>query len=208
MDTNGYILRRRKTGDCFRLLSACFYSPRKKLYLEENLFTNLSMLIEAVCPAATIFAAQMERAIQKYSNEDLTVEYAKLFVGPYELKAPPYGSVYLDPGRKVMGDSTMRVARIYVEMRLSIDDDFKAPPDHISAELEFMYYLIHKEVEALEKSEADEALALKETQKVFLDEFLRRWIPPFCAKIKEGTDNEFYGALADCLSSFIDQSDR
>jgi TorA maturation chaperone TorD len=157
-----------------------------------------------VCPEATAFSEKMEDALLQCGNEDLSVEYAKLFVGPYEVKAPPYGSVYLDKGRRVMGDSTMEVIRAYQEQGLFIDDEFREVPDHISVELEFMYYLIYREVEALKNAETKKALKWIEPQKAFLNTFLRRWVPTFCAKIKERTDNEFYRALADCVLTFID----
>jgi len=208
LDINESILFERKKGDCYKLLSACFYLPKKEIYLEEKVFEGLTLLLNTLCPDAAIFSAAMEETIQKYSDEDLAIEYARLFVGPYELKAPPYGSVYLDGGRRVMGDSTMEVVRLYEETGLVMDKDFKELPDHIAVELEFMYYLIYKEVEALEKSEKDKVLALREIRNHFFNHFLSPWIPPFCEKIKEATDNQFYIGLADCLSTFITNQTR
>ncbi len=208
MDINESILFERKRGDCYKLLSACFYLPKKEIYLEEKVFKTLTSLLNTLCPDAAIFSAAMEETIQKYSNEDLAVEYARLFVGPFELKAPPYGSVYLDGGRRVMGNSTMEVIRLYEEAGLVMDKDFKELPDHIAVELEFMYYLIYKEVEALEKSEKDKALAFGEIRNHFFNRFLSPWIPPFCEKIKETTDNHFYIALADCLSTFVSKKGK
>jgi len=192
-----------KRGDCYRLLAACFYLPQKGLFVEEDLSKNLTMLLKEVCPEAAKFSGRMGDAILNYSEEDLQVEYAHLFVGPYELVAPPYGSVYLDGKKRVMGDSTIEVSRIYKEAGLFVDDDFKELPDHIAVELEFMYYLIFKEVEALEKYEINAALQFIKMQEVFLNKFLRQWVAPFCEKIKEGTENGFYTALADCLKAFI-----
>jgi len=208
LDIKEFILFERKRGDCYKLLSACFYLPKKEIYLEEKVFEALTLLLNTLCPDAAIFSAAMEETIQKYSNEDLAVEYARLFVGPYELKAPPYGSVYLDGERRVMGNSTMEVIRLYEEAGLAMDKDFKELPDHIAVELEFMYYLIYKEVEALEKLEKDKALAFREIRNHFFNRFFSPWIPPFWEKIKETTDNNFYIALADCLSTFITNQSR
>ncbi|MCK5552001.1 MAG: molecular chaperone TorD family protein [Deltaproteobacteria bacterium] len=191
-------------GDCYRFLAACFYVPQKELFVQENLLENLTASLKKVCPEAAPFPLKMIDALTKYSNEDLSVEYAKLFVGPFELKAPPYGSVYLDKGGRVMGDSTMEVIKAYQEQGLSIDDEFKEVPDHISVELEFMYYLIHKEVEALKKGDKKKALKWIEPQEAFFSTFLRPWVPAFCAKIKEETNNEFYGALSGCVLTFVD----
>ena len=36
-----------------------------------------------------------------------------------------------------------------------------------------------------------------------MDKFLKKWVGPFCDKIKQGADNEFYSSLADCLSVLL-----
>ena len=206
MGINNFILKEKARGDCFRLLSACFYQPQKEVFIQEEFFKNLEALLRQISPDAAARVSVMEKAFLKHSEEDLLVAYAKLFVGPNELLAPPYGSVYLDGEKKLMGDSTMEVIKIYEEQGLSMDSEFRNLPDHITVELEFMYYLIFKEIEALEKSETDKALDFIKTQELFLDKFLTKWIKPFYDKIKKGTDNEFYSSLADCLSVFIEEA--
>jgi TorA maturation chaperone TorD len=203
VDIREFIFHEKLRGDCYRFLSACFYAPKKELFLEEGLFENLTTAVKQICPEAAVFSEKMREAFVNYSTEELSVEYARLFVGPYELLAPSYGSVYLDNERRVMGDSTMKVIGMYQQAGLSIDDDFKEVPDHITAELEFMYYLIFKEIAAIERSEIERVEQFIKTQELFLNKFLGRWIKPFCEKIKEGTDNDFYIALADCISTFV-----
>lgn len=203
MEGNNFILREKARGDCYRLLSACFYQLQKEAFIQEEFFKNLAVILKDVSPDAAAHVPAMEKAFLKYSEEELLVAYAKLFVGPNELVAPPYGSVYLDRDRRVMGDSTMEVIKMYEEQGLSMDSEFRNLPDHITVELEFMYYLIFKEVEVLEKSETDKALNFIKTQGLFLDKFLKKWVGPFCDKIKEGADNEFYTSLADCVSIFV-----
>ena len=197
------VLHSRTKENCFRHLSACFYEPQKKLFLEENLFKNLTENLKQVCPGAADFSSNIERSIHDYTEEVLCIEYAKLFVGPFELLAPPYGSVYLDDGGRVMGDSTMKVIEAYQEEGLSKNDDFKDLPDHITVEMEFMSYLIYKEREALQKSDLDTAKEYANKQEDFLKNSIRPWVYQFCSRIKEGTDNEFYRSLADCLSVFV-----
>ncbi|RJQ41413.1 MAG: dehydrogenase [Nitrospiraceae bacterium] len=164
------------------------------------------MVLKDIAPDAAAHVPAMEKAFLKYNEEELLVAYAKLFVGPNELLAPPYGSIYLDGERRVMGDSTMETIKMYEEAGLKMGDDFKEAPDHIAVELEFMYYLIFKEIEALEKSETDKALDFIKTQNLFQDQFLKKWVGLFCDKIKAGTDNEFYNSLAGCLSVFIEKA--
>ncbi len=197
------VLQEKMKSDCYRFLSACFCQPQKSLFQEEQLLKNLTMNLRGSVRKPPYFPQSMEENIRKYSDEDLAVEYARLFLGPFEIKAPPYGSLYLDGERKVMGDSTMEVIRFYEDAGLSGNKDCMDLPDHIAVELEFMSYLIYRETEALEKSDFATAIEMIKKQERFLDQFLGRWIREFCEKIKESTDNGFYSALADCASSFV-----
>lgn len=203
MNTSELATNLKTKENCFRLLSACFYEPQKNLFLEENLFENLTESLKQVCPEAAVFSHDMEKGIQGYSEEDLRVEYAKLFVGPFELLAPPYGSVYIDDGGRVMGDSTMQVIEIYQKEGLSKNDDFKDLPDHIAVEMEFMSYLIFKERDALISCNPDTAREYANKQKAFLHNIIQPWVSQFCSKIREGTENRYYQSLAGCLSTFI-----
>ncbi len=203
MKISDFILKEKTRGDCYRLLSACFYQPQKEAFIQEEFFKNLGGLLKQTSADAATHASVMEKAFLKCSEDDLLVAYAKLFVGPNELLAPPYGSVYLDGEKMLMGDSTMEVIKMYEKQGLSMDSEFRNLPDHVTVEMEFMYYLIFKETEALDKSEWDIALDYLKTQELFLDNFLKRWFKPFCDKIKQGTDNEFYTSLVDCVSVFI-----
>ena len=78
--------------------------------------------------------------------------------------------------------------------------------ERFGVELEFMCYLVFREIEALETSDLRAAGEFVEKQERFSGEFLRRWIPPFCERIKENTENGFYAALAQCASTFIASS--
>ncbi len=197
------ILHENKRENCFRLLAGLFYFPEKSLFEETNLLENLSESLKVVCPEAVQNAVRIEKSVHAYTDEELQVEYTQLFKGPYTLLAPPYGSVYLDEGRQVMGDSTMQVIKAYEQEGLAKSSDFKDLPDHIVVELEFMSFLIYQELTVLEAKDKELARNYMEKQNSFLNNFLRKWVPPFCQRIKEGTENKFYVSLADCLSIFI-----
>ncbi len=158
-------------------------------------------LLESICPDAAPSAWRMDEALQSCSDEDLQIVHAKLFVGPFEMKAPPYGSIYLESRHLVMGDSTMDVAKIYQDAGLKVE--LHEPPDHIAIELEFMAFLCTSEVEKIQTGNKVEQQKLRESQKQFLQSFIAPWIPQFCQRIREGTENLFYIELANCLEIFI-----
>ncbi|MFZ5826261.1 MAG: TorD/DmsD family molecular chaperone, partial [Bacillota bacterium] len=70
---------------------------------------------------------------------ELTVAYCKLFYGPQKMLAAPYESIYLGGG-VLMGESARLVSRRYQEARVQVWEGFKNMPDHVAAELEFLYY--------------------------------------------------------------------
>ena len=194
---------KKKHENGLRLLATCFYEPDKALLEQENVIGNLRGCLDAFCPAALDCVDSMEKAIQRYSDEQLKVAYAKLFVGPFALAAAPYGSVYIDEGRRVMGDSTMDVIKWYQQEGLARSDDCKDLPDHIAIELEFVSYLVSKEISALQNADTQAAAAYAAKRQSFTEALLCPWVPEFCEKIRQGTDNVFYTALADCASTVI-----
>ena len=203
MSENRCISDERARGECFRLLAVCFYSPQPDLWRQESVLENLTALLAEICPAAVEHARRMQVSISDCSAQDLMVEHARLFVGPQQVIAPPYGSVYLEEGRRVMGDSTLKARQTYQEAGLHLDPDFKELPDHIAVELEFLYFLTAKGVEAAAAGKVEESRRYDSAREVFLDQHLRRWVPPFCARIAEGTESDFYRDLAECLTAFI-----
>jgi putative dimethyl sulfoxide reductase chaperone len=190
-------------ADSYRLLAACFYEPQRELFLQEDLFANLCRSLTGTAPEAALAAAHLQHLFASSSQEDLLVEYARLFVGPNQLVAAPYGSCYLEKERQLMGESTLEALRIYREYGLAIDEDFKDAPDHVTVELEFQYFLICKEIEALKKGDAGEAADYLGAQLSFSEKFLKRWLPPFTQAIIQGSSNAFYQELARCLDLFV-----
>ncbi len=82
---------------------------------------QLSRHLETLCPPAAEAVDRMEAAGQAGEGfEELTIDHARLFVGPFALLAPPYGSVYLEGERRLMGDSTLAAGECYNEVGLEL----------------------------------------------------------------------------------------
>lgn len=175
----------------YELLSRCYYLP------DEKLIATLKGLKESACGLYRE-VAKSARSIDEL--ESLRIDYSKLFVGPYKLLAPPYGSVYLEGGR-VMGDSTMDARNWYREEGLDIA--LKEAPDHIIMELEFMYCLILKEIEAIKDSNSEAVGYYLKKQKSFLETHLGRWVSAFAENVKANAETGFYENLGRLTESFI-----
>jgi TorA maturation chaperone TorD len=184
-----------------RFLSDCYFLPDADL--SEKL-ESLEFNMANVCEPAVEWVQGMRKEFEASADlEPLKVDFSKLFVGPYNLFAAPYGSVYLDGERKIMGDSTLDVKNRYREAGLDTARDFKDAPDHISAELEFMYYLVFKEIEALSKADIETAIDFIQKQKSFLEDHLMAWVPQFAADIIEHAETSFYRNLAKATETFL-----
>jgi TorA maturation chaperone TorD len=188
--------------DIYRLLAACYYPPSKEL-IEECCCPSLVALLETVMPEAALNAGDAAVALGNNSLSVLAVEHARLFIGPFQLVAPPYGSIYLDDAKTVMGDSTARVAAFYRDCGLQLADDFHELPDHFAVELEFVSFLAFKQREAEQSGDSNEVARIRSLQHEFLGRFLMPWMEPFTSAIINDGEAPFYQAIARCTATFI-----
>lgn len=188
--------------DVYRLLAACFYPPSKEL-IEEKCCATLADLLASVAPDAAHYASDAVAAGSESSLDALSVEHARLFIGPFQLVAPPYGSIYLDDTKTVMGDSTAKVAAFYHNCGLQLADDFHELPDHFAVELEFMSFLAFKQREAEVSGDSNEVTRITSLQHEFLNRFLIPWLEPFTSAIISDAEAPFYQAISQCTATFI-----
>ncbi len=181
----------RRRATTYSLLAALFQPP-DDVGLDALAETDESDVSIAVSPLADAAA----------DANELTLDHAGLFVGPFELEAPPYESVYVDSETQVMTESTAQVQAEYNEAGVDIDLD--EPADHVAAELEFTFLLVATEIEALEAGEFEAAEHYLERQYEFLSEHLGRWISELAENMREHADTEFYSMLADEAQSFVE----
>ncbi len=182
-------------ANAYRLLADCYQVPER---LELENIGQLAAIVEWLYPeGAEAVQAMLEAWPQgEKAWEDMRVVHAKLFIGPFDLLAPPYGSVYLDEDRLVMGDTTMDAMNCYARAGLDPSREVHEPPDHITTELEFMYYLAYQQVTQ------DDVLYL-DLQREFLANHLSRWVPSFSQRIVAADLGPFYTNLARVTAGFI-----
>ena len=136
---------------------------------------------------------------RKNTLQELLVDYAALFVGPFETLAPPLGSVYMEQQPVLMGESTRNLLEIYRQAGLDMAEGFNGPPDHIIAELEFLAYLISTRLSA----DPETAQTLHELQQRFLGKHLGAWVAPFAGKVAQEAGTGFYQRLAELTRKIV-----
>lgn len=184
-------------------LAQCYYNPEKGLKAILQELGNRIALVQSQALSAVLLMCN--HLPEGNDLKNLQTDYARLFVGPYSLLAPPYGSVYLDSERLIMGRSTMDVIQFYRQAGLQTSPDFKEAPDHIAVELEFMYFLIDSEISALAAGEEESVPDILMAQQAFLNGHLNQWIQEFARAIKNGAQTDFYVDLADATACFISE---
>jgi TorA maturation chaperone TorD len=187
--------------EAYHLLADGYHRPEQRLL---DGLEKLAASMERVCSDAGPYIKRMQAdTVGMEGVEALEVDYARLLLGPFNLLAPPYGSVYLEGERQVMGASTADVQMRYRAAGLDIDTGFKDAPDHVAVELEFMHFLIFQAMEAAEKGDADNIVASLNNQQAFLEIHLGAWIHEFASKVIENASTSFYRNLARATETFI-----
>ena len=188
----------------YRLLSACFYQPEDR-FVAEDLFGQLVNALNSSEPELEDLAKSMKVAFCQPGTEKLLGDYSRLFLGPFEIPAKPYGSVYLDGEKVVMGDSTMKVKACYRDAGFDVAEDFREMPDHIAVELEFLYLLSFRQNEALALDDSETVKRWQEFEQNFLQNHLGLWVEDFCRRICDHAETDFYRLLAELTDKFVRQ---
>ncbi len=95
----------------------------------------------------------------------------------------------LGDGPRQWGRATEEVKKFYEAAGLTIDVETHLIPDHISAELFFLSWLIENE--------------FLDEQEEFLDAHLIKWVPVFCDEVRKYAKTAFYKRVAILLKELV-----
>lgn len=120
---------------------------------------------------------------------DLSAAYTRLFADPTDPAGAvsPYESHYTGNGR-LFDAATSEMATMLRGCGLSVEDDCREPPDHISIELALLAALLRMG----DAGGADRVLAR-----------LGRWVPAFIAGCRDRDPDGFYGGAASVLDALL-----
>jgi TorA maturation chaperone TorD len=186
-----------------RLLAACYYEPGPE-FAEEKVFDAMREAARRIDEGLATRTGRLGESFSTDHMESLLVDYTRLFLGPTQALASPYGSVWLGSETSLMQDSSMAVLALYQEGGFEIDETFRELPDHVAAELEFLYLLIFREGQMEQMSRGDELAKTVSIRRRFLDAHLGTWIGPFTAAMEAGSASDFYRELAGVTKRFVE----
>ncbi|APC13632.1 MULTISPECIES: Tat proofreading chaperone DmsD [Providencia] len=131
-------------------------------------------------PSLTTISQFFQSSI--HDEEPLNEAWQRLFIGPYALPAPPWGSVWLDKENIIFGDSTVELRQWMRTKGIEPVTTQKEPEDHIGLVLMLAAWL----AEQNRRDDLEELLAWH----------LLPWSEHFLDTLADTADSAFYIAVA------------
>lgn len=191
------------------------YYSLKTLFVKEATMVQIRQIMRS-CRKAQGFEGmkEAERAYIEYFSsieddqvkeirQEMKPEYARLFLGPKKLIAPPYESVYRSKNQCIYGEETGHVKQFYINAGMELKEKVRVPEDFIGTELEFMYWMSHRMYQALQNGQEELAHKMAVYQYEFLMQHLLMWVPQFAKDVVEGTTMEYFRVAAAYLEEFL-----
>ncbi len=125
--------------------------------------------------------APIAEALRQQADEPLPDAWQRLFIGPWALPAPPWGSVWLDRESVLFGDSTLALRQWMRDNGIAFEMAQNEPEDHFGTLLLLAAWL----AETGRNAERDQLLAWH----------LLPWSSRFLAMFVENASHPFYRAL-------------
>lgn len=190
-------------ADMCRLLAACYYQPGPE-FAEERVFDSMQTAATALDDGFATLARSLGDAFDAQPLDELQIDYTRLFLNPAGPLAAPYEAAWLAGKDPMLFDEVMQsVLDSYRAGGYEVDEDFRDLPDHIAAELEFLYALIFREARAAASGNDAERANAVDLRRRFVQEHLGRWIGPFTEALREGGETALYRTLADLTERFV-----
>lgn len=190
--------------DLCRFIAACYYEPTPA-FAEERMFDSMLAAAQQLDPALAASAQRLGEAFAAQDLQTLLIDYTRLFLGPVNPLAQPYASFWLTGERTLMQDATVALLELYAEGGFDIDEDFQDLPDHVAAELEFLYLLNHRWHRAASAA-ADESIDLGRIaglRQRFVAGHLGHWIGAFAQAVQAGAASAFYRELGALTQAYL-----
>ncbi len=176
-----------------QLITALMCEPEEEVLHSRHFFENLTAAVTILNPDLMGEVHELQKA-SRGQIQPLMVEYARLFIGPFKLVAPPYASCYL--GSKTLNNEiTDWVRGFYEDSGLEFDYTIMDLPDHVAVETEFLQYALTRSIVALKEGHAEEASLFMSRYSAFLNQHHKRWVPLLSKQVADNTTHPFYHSL-------------
>lgn len=196
--------------DIYRFLSDMFVFPDEKNYsmlLEEEFISELSncfnMFPDADKRDVNRVICSFSASLGGLTLDYMQSEYSRIFGHSISTECPYYETEYGKAHIFQQSQSLADVAGFYRAFGLERSETSKERIDHISTELEFMYFLIFKENYAAHHNKKEESAICIDAQKKFIKDHLGAWVPLFVKLMGDKAGEGFYSGIAELTGLFL-----
>jgi TorA maturation chaperone TorD len=149
---------------------------------------------------------EMERLSVRPSTglEKLRGEYTRLFLGPTDLKAPPWESIYTSTQRTLFQESTLEVRNAYRAQGFLPAEYPRVADDHLALECAFMAQLGERVKNSYREGSSEETRAALEASQQFLTKHLLIWMPSYAIGVAKATEVAFYPIMAKLAKEYME----
>jgi putative dimethyl sulfoxide reductase chaperone len=205
-DEIDFLLCRSELYGALSLLYRHPASIRRDLLLEEQRRSWREAVILLDYPNKSQLVASLDlltKELETINSHDWAALYDDCFshtahgaVSIYELE---YGEEHTHRQPQQLGD----IAAFYQAFGLKTNEKNHERVDHISAECEFVHFLIFKEAYAVEHDGKEKSELCRHACFQFLEEHLGRWAPSFALRLSKYAKQGLFKPLADLTLLFI-----
>jgi TorA-specific chaperone len=160
---------------------------------------GMSPLLE---PALSKTLTELTGWVNEFSDgpslcDHLEPAYVRLFVSARKgIAAPLYQSCYAHDHAPMMGPAAVRMKERLDAAGLSLGEEIREPPDHLSIQLEYLYFLLEKGFHKSDPSCTAQAAS-------FSREIMLPWVREFHERLAAETQCPFYPLAASLLVSLL-----
>lgn len=152
--------------------------------------------------APKLLAAALE-LLKDADMDALKSEYTRLFLGPDDMIAGPWESVYTSKERALFQESTLDVRTWFRRFGYVAGGYPNYPDDHISLMMDFLARTTQMAAEQLADGDAKGCAAILEDQQAFERAHMLGWLYQYAKDIQMSETNIFYPQLAVAVAEFI-----
>ncbi len=138
---------------------------------------------------ATLAASLSEGA---ESMLEMHADHRSLFLGPENMLACPYESVYLNDEHLTFGSQTLAVRQAYRRCGLRAPAEGREPDDHIGLEFFFVSHLCLRALDAAERGDGPSVTETCDALREFLEQHLLLWAEECLDHVQAHAQTQFY----------------
>ena len=191
-------------------MSLVFWGPDQEkcaALLKESVFNPFEKIRALPGFQITKTLTDIKSVLKKFTSADalylhLEEAYVRLFISDRKgVTAPLYASCYAnkksDEKALLMGEPAIDMKSRFKSKGLFLSNEIHEPPDHISIELEYLYFLLAKGW-----PDGDEDLINEAS--TFAAEVMLPWISEFQARLAHEKECRFYPLMASILAAILE----